>query len=164
MDCKYQPLSPILEKRRGESFESSSTLGDLDDLEVPTSTGENPFCQNVHSAQHKLLASRWIWLVHAVLLMVSCTFFALAASLRSTTLEHVRQFSTWCKWFTSDPVQDELTCSTKAPAETAVRYDSLKYNITTKENRFAGAAPEVDKAWREISYDSKLYRALITAA
>jgi hypothetical protein len=42
-----------------------------------------------------------------------------------------------------------------APAENAVRYGSVKYNITTEGNRFVGAGPEVDKAWREISYDSK---------
>lgn len=45
------------------------------------------------------------------------------------------------------------TCA--APADSSVRYDHIRYNITTKENPFVGAGPEVDKAWREISYDSK---------
>ncbi|KAK5256068.1 hypothetical protein LTR40_010642 [Exophiala xenobiotica] len=41
----------------------------------------------------------------------------------------------------------------KAPADTSVRYQSVKYNVSTEDNRFVGAGPEVDKAWREISYD-----------
>ena len=42
-----------------------------------------------------------------------------------------------------------------APADSSVRYDHVRYNITTMENPFVGAGPEVDKAWREISYDSE---------
>lgn len=41
-----------------------------------------------------------------------------------------------------------------APAATSVKYDSIKYNVSTTDNKFVGASPEVDKAWREISYDS----------
>jgi len=37
----------------------------------------------------------------------------------------------------------------------SVEYQSVKYNISTTENPFVGASPEVDKAWREISYDSR---------
>jgi hypothetical protein len=42
-----------------------------------------------------------------------------------------------------------------APADTAVKYRTVKYNISTKSNRFVGAGPEVDEAWREISYNSE---------
>jgi hypothetical protein len=42
-----------------------------------------------------------------------------------------------------------------APADVSVRYDHVRYNITTRDNPFVGAGPEVDKAWREISYDNK---------
>ena len=42
-----------------------------------------------------------------------------------------------------------------APAADAVEYRSVKFNVTTTGNRFVGAGPEVDKAWREISYDSR---------
>lgn len=48
----------------------------------------------------------------------------------------------------------ELTCRT-APADVSVQYQHVQYNITTNGNRFVGAGPEVDRAWREISYDSK---------
>ncbi|OAG34715.1 hypothetical protein AYO21_11107 [Fonsecaea monophora] len=40
-----------------------------------------------------------------------------------------------------------------APADTAVEFKPIKYNVTTSGNRFVGAGPEVDEAWREISYD-----------
>jgi hypothetical protein len=42
-----------------------------------------------------------------------------------------------------------------APAAPAVEYNSVKFNITTKANRFVGAGPDVDRAWRAISYDSE---------
>jgi hypothetical protein len=44
---------------------------------------------------------------------------------------------------------------TLAPAATSVTYQSVKFNITTVANPFVGAGPEVDQAWREISYDGK---------
>ena len=49
----------------------------------------------------------------------------------------------------------KLLTSFTAPADVSVRYGHVRYNITTKENRFVGAGPEVDEAWREISYDSE---------
>lgn len=98
MECKYQALSPIPEKRRGESFESSSTLGDLDHLELPLkSVKSSRFC-GTYQVPGGLPSSRWLWLIHGVLLMTSCTLFALAMTVRSSTLEHVRRFSAWCKW------------------------------------------------------------------
>jgi hypothetical protein len=47
-----------------------------------------------------------------------------------------------------------LTANT-APADISVQYDQVRYNITSKGNPFVGAGPEVDRVWREISYDSK---------
>ncbi|KIW21137.1 hypothetical protein PV08_01717 [Exophiala spinifera] len=135
MDYKYQSLSPIPEKRRAESFESASTLEGLEDLDNSIVSTPNVLCCPNLNNSNSIAASKWLWLIHGVVLMTSCTILALAVSMRSSTLEHVRQFSAW------------------SPAETAVRYDSLMYNITTVGNRFVGAGPEVDKAWREISYD-----------
>lgn len=40
-----------------------------------------------------------------------------------------------------------------APADVAVKYNNVRYNITTVGNRFVGYGSEVDEAWREISYD-----------
>ncbi|KAF2102138.1 hypothetical protein NA57DRAFT_35868 [Rhizodiscina lignyota] len=56
-------------------------------------------------------------------------------TLQPSTLQHVEQFSAW------------------SPAEDAVSYETVRFNITTKENRFVGSGPAVDQAWREISYD-----------
>ncbi|KAK1238446.1 hypothetical protein MKX07_006592 [Trichoderma sp. CBMAI-0711] len=55
--------------------------------------------------------------------------------LRSSTLHLVRQVSAW------------------SPADTSVQYKQVRYNITSKGNPFVGAGPEVDRVWREISYD-----------
>jgi hypothetical protein len=77
-----------------------------------------------------------IWLVHAFLLLVSGALFLSAIWLRPSTLDHVQRFSAW------------------SPAAPAVEYQRVKYNLTTKGNRFVGAGPDVDRAWRSISYDA----------
>ncbi|MCJ1233598.1 hypothetical protein MMC14_001556 [Varicellaria rhodocarpa] len=61
-------------------------------------------------------------------------FFS-ALCIRSSTLRHVREFSAY------------------SPAAPAVEYRSVKFNVSTKGNRFVGKGPLVDQAWREISYD-----------
>lgn len=81
------------------------------------------------------LDSKWLWLTHAFLLMISCSLFILSITNRPSTLQHVRQYSAW------------------SPADTSIQYKKTKYNITTDGNRFVGSGPEVDRAWREISYD-----------
>ncbi|KAH0841043.1 hypothetical protein FOPE_06432 [Fonsecaea pedrosoi] len=135
MDCKYQTLTPVMEKARGESFDSCSTLGDLEDLQIPLSSGSGVCRVQRLSKARQFVASNWLWMVHAILLLTSCTLFALSITIRSSTLEHVREFSAW------------------SPADTAVEFKPIKYNVTTSGNRFVGAGPEVDEAWREISYD-----------
>lgn len=80
-------------------------------------------------------ANWWLWLLQALLLLSSCTFFYLALRIRLQTLNYVQQFSAY------------------SPAASAVRYEDLKFNITTKSNPFVGAGLDVDRAWREISYD-----------
>ena len=75
---------------------------------------------------------------------------------RSTTLE-LSQHGVSENGLTTKTSRDRLLTysATIAPAAEAVEYQSVKFNVTTKGNRFVGAGPEVDKAWREISYDSK---------
>ena len=53
--------------------------------------------------------------------------------------------------------KDLALTRTIAPAVDAVEYQSVRYNVTTKNNRYVGAGPEIDEAWREISYDSELF-------
>ena len=40
-----------------------------------------------------------------------------------------------------------------APADVSVKYNEIKYNFTKSAQKFVGYGPEVDTAWREISYD-----------
>jgi hypothetical protein len=60
-------------------------------------------------------------------------------------------------FFESDKEKNKANMLTEntAPADTAVEYQTIRYNVSTKSNRFVGASPEVDQAWREISYDGQ---------
>lgn len=160
MDCKYESLRHSQEKLRTTSFDSSSTLDDLNDLELSfKSDADIPYSKSP-SRVHQFVASKWAWLAHAVLLLSSCSLFVLSLNVRSSILKHVREFSAWCEFsydYENNASQTDGSEPT-APADTAVEYTTQTYNITTKENRFVGAGPEVDKAWREISYDSKPMR------
>lgn len=102
-----------------------------------TATAEPDLAVDKRSLIWATLRSRGIWIAHAVLLLLSSGILFSAMCIRTSTLDHVRAISAW------------------SPAAGAVEYQSVKYNISTKGNRFVGAGPEVDKAWREISYDSK---------
>lgn len=131
MDSKYQSLPFESEKSPVTSSEICSSLADSDDLDF-----EKHEVDPRTSSVRERLSPALLWPVHAVLFMMSFTFFVLALTLRPTTLDHVQQFSAW------------------SPAEAAVRYEKVKYNITTDDNNpFVGAGRTVDKAWREISYD-----------
>ena len=125
MSGEYRPLATTLEKAERHSYESSTTLDGLDDIDSPSRASSN------------LATCRLLWLVQGTLFLTSLSLLLLASKIRLSTLKHVQQFSAW------------------SPAAPAVEYSSVKYNITTVENRFVGAGPEVDRAWREISYDSK---------
>jgi hypothetical protein len=43
------------------------------------------------------LASKGVWIVHAVLLLASSCMFLSALSMQSSTLQHVKDYSAWCK-------------------------------------------------------------------
>ena len=135
MSFRYQPITSTEERPRPVSFESASTLDGLDDLDLSAALKSEITSSQSFSSPARRSSLRWLWLMHAILLSTSLILFTLAATVRSSTLKHVREFSAW------------------SPADTAIRYDQIKYNITTKGNRFVGAGPEVDRAWREISYD-----------
>lgn len=45
------------------------------------------------------------------------------------------------------------TDNVTAPADVSVKYNHVKYNFTKSAQKFVGYGPEVDTAWREISYD-----------
>ena len=68
-----------------------------EDLHLPLETGVRGLFNRGSDALHQLITSKWLWLVHCLLLVSSCTLLSLSLSLRSSTLGHVRQFSAWCK-------------------------------------------------------------------
>lgn len=126
-DSSHEEKRPFI-----TSTESISTSDDLDFAESYRSAfHENDDTPPLRSRR----SYRWLWLLQALLLLSSFTFFHLALRLRLQTLNYVQQFSAY------------------SPAASAVQYDNVKFNITTKSNRFVGAGPDVDRAWREISYD-----------
>lgn len=47
------------------------------------------------------------------------------------------------------------TDESSAPADVSVKYNDVKYNFTKSAQKFVGYGPEVDQAWREISYDGE---------
>lgn len=102
MSFNYTPLDPIEEKRGRKSYDSSSTLRDLDDLDyfdidLPKDGSDSRW--TLRRAFRPLVHSNWLWLVHAVLLLCSSTFLIVAITIRSSTLKHVREFSAWCKLY-----------------------------------------------------------------
>lgn len=125
MDSKYQKLPG-----QGKSLSSRS------DEDAASEILEKYDIQYRSSTLHERLDSKWLWLAHAILLTTSLILFTLSIVNRPTTLRHVREFSAW------------------SPADVAVQYDHVQYNITMKGNPFVGAGPEVDRAWREIAHDA----------
>jgi hypothetical protein len=51
------------------------------------------------------------------------------------------------------PRVNRRTDNVTAPADVSVKYNDVKYNFTKSEQKFVGYGPDVDTAWREISYD-----------
>ncbi|PTB35199.1 hypothetical protein M441DRAFT_84843 [Trichoderma asperellum CBS 433.97] len=137
MAFEYRSLEVALpgEKPTRLSSESSSTLQAIDDLDYLSHDSELCYQYSFCETASRWVKSKWLWAVHAALLFTSCGMLVMTMIMRSSTLYHIRQVSAW------------------SPADVSVQYSHVRYNITTKGNPFVGAGPEVDKAWREISYD-----------
>jgi hypothetical protein len=134
---KYESLRTSEKQVARASYESSSTLADLEvlhDLDFLPEKASQWRGRSLSDYMTKLATSRYIWLLHMLLLLTSSTLFLVSCYLPCTTLSHVQKYSAW------------------SPAAGAVGYEEQVYNIT-RDNKFVGAGPEVDKAWREISYD-----------
>jgi hypothetical protein len=91
MPSEYQPVPEEDEKyqdvfiaRRPSISTSDSTL--LCDEDAKS------------SEQRRRSDSKWMWLVHAVLLSLSFTMFSAAYFKPVSTLEHVRHFSAYCEF------------------------------------------------------------------
>jgi len=160
MSFKYHPLLNREEKFlpvfRDRSSTGDSQHSTLLECQNGSETTDGPL---PHHFSMKLL-----WLGQATLFLLSCTMFFSAIFIRSSTLKHVRDFSPYCMLVLLYAIQKICWCACylywpkcekTAPAATAVEYQSVKFNVTTEDNPFVGAGPEVDRAWREISYDGK---------
>lgn len=132
MSFKHQYHSVPLDGDRDEkahSDASSVTLDDLDDYNDGLKSISRP------ATTRETLNSRWLWIVHGFLLSLSFAMFVLSHIDFTSALEHVRKFSAW------------------SPADVSVSYHQVQFNITSDDNPFVGKGPQVDQAWREISYD-----------
>ena len=124
----YQAVS-LVEK---QPWEDDYPISAESDLDHPT-RGQN-------SISRTNFEKYWIWLLHALLLVISTSLFLGSFASIPTTSDYVERFSAW------------------SPAADAIEYESVRFNVTTQDNRFVGKGPEVDQAWLEISYDSKFHR------
>lgn len=79
------------------AFNQTEKLDDLEDSYVPVSESEEN--ENWLSRLFgPTIRSYGIWMVHLALLLTSFTLFIFGTSSQNiSTLDHVRQFSAWCK-------------------------------------------------------------------
>jgi hypothetical protein len=117
-----EKFTEVFPRRSSTSTSDSTLLEDEEDHREPEPRSR--------------FSGKWMWLVHAVLLLLSFTMFMSAMFTKASTLEHVRKFSAY------------------SPAAEAVHYERVKFNATMGEGSpYVGKGAEVDKAWHAISYD-----------
>lgn len=84
MGSKYQ-LLPLSDKEGyATSIDPAAALGDGDHFNV------------VLRETIKTYKSKWLWLLHTILLSSSLTLFTLSVMVHSSTLKYVQEFSAWC--------------------------------------------------------------------
>ncbi|KAK4193624.1 hypothetical protein QBC35DRAFT_1646 [Podospora australis] len=101
--------------------------------------------------------SHWLWLVHAVLLSVSITFFALSLCLRPEAASPAKP----------TPIQnqsqvascEDITNTLNSPLLPAMKYERKKPNeaLSWKDSPYVGRGPEVDHAWSLILNDGDVF-------
>ncbi|KAF2667143.1 hypothetical protein BT63DRAFT_427548 [Microthyrium microscopicum] len=129
MSQTYQPVRKEEEKYH-DGYRNRTSISSSSDLTLL----HEEVSKISHDSQG--FQSRWLWLVHAVLLSLSFTMFTATYFRHISTAEHVRRFSAY------------------SPAVEAVEYENVKFNFTMgKKSPYTGKGPEVDKAWDALSYD-----------
>lgn len=105
------------------------------------------------------IPKHWAWLVHAVLLSASITLFTLSMCTR--TASHItdkivaEKYSSYCMYFGTLSNLDTVANIKTAPAASAVRYETQKFNLTPiMKTEYVGYGPSVDAAWDVIANDS----------
>lgn len=132
MSTKYKPLS-TQEPKRHVRFEED--YSDLESIESALALCEEQHDATICSSMLRFCSSKWLCLFNGALLTTSLFILAIVANTGPTASECIRQNSAW------------------SPALSSVGYDAIRYNITTKDNPYVGAGPEIERAWRAISYD-----------
>lgn len=102
MGFEYRSLESdsLDEKPSRISSDSSATLHALDELDFSLRDSESGLSKAGYGRPVSvLLRSGWIWAAHAALLFLSSGILVVSLMTRSTTLDHVRKFSAWCKHF-----------------------------------------------------------------
>ncbi|KAL8419979.1 hypothetical protein RB594_002942 [Gaeumannomyces avenae] len=83
--------------------------------------------------------THWTWIAHAVLLSASLTMFTLSLCSRGTKVDDLTFTKKYSSW---------------SPAAPAVRYETVKFNLTpVVDSPYVGYGEEVDKAWDYIAND-----------
>lgn len=90
------------------SSESTSTLRAVDDLDYLSRDSELYYKSSIRESASGWVRSKWLWVIHAALLLTSCSMLVSTLLLRSSTLHHVRQTSAWCKWCIWIAQEDEI--------------------------------------------------------
>jgi hypothetical protein len=91
MPSEYQPVPDEDEKYQDVFIANRPSISTSDSTLL---------CDDVSksSEQRRRSDSRWMWLVHTVLLSLSFTMFTAAYFKPVSTLEHVRHFSAYCEF------------------------------------------------------------------
>ncbi|EJT81737.1 hypothetical protein GGTG_01712 [Gaeumannomyces tritici R3-111a-1] len=83
--------------------------------------------------------THWTWIAHAVLLSASLTMLTLSLCSRGAKVDDLTFTKKYSSW---------------SPAAPAVRYETVKFNLTpVVDSPYVGYGEEVDKAWDYIAND-----------
>lgn len=90
MGSKYQPVDAGDDEKFHEVFPRRSSTSTSDSTLLEDDTEDSRMLQPKKT-------SRWMWIVHALLLSLSFSMFVSSFFTRASTLQHVKQFSAYCK-------------------------------------------------------------------
>lgn len=95
MSFKNQHFAAESEKLYSGDNDSSTTLEGLENFNLEAAQSLGLSDDNIHQGKSRI--TRWIWLLHGVLLSTSFASFFLAYNVQLSTLNHVKRFSAYCK-------------------------------------------------------------------
>ena len=96
MSFKNHHFAAESEKLYSGDNDSSTTLEGLENFNLEAAESLRLGDDNTHQAKSRV--TRWIWLLHGVLLSTSFASFFLAYNVQLSTLNHVKRFSAYCEY------------------------------------------------------------------